>query len=1147
MIRPEIGLSNVYLNLSVETGSSLEGSFMIYSKNGQELEGKVFSTNDKVVVRNADLSGTECEISYYFKGKMAIAGEEHAGDFLLLTNGGEYNIPYRVSVVQKKYWFGDREIANLNDFYELAKEDWKKARDIFFTKEFPNILLAQHEEEQILYHDLLKGYSKDRIMDHFLMETMGKEPARLEIMEQEIVIDETKVGRLMLKGKGWGCLEGNISSERGSLLFNKERFHMEDFHDNSMDLFLSFREGCQKDVLVIESGLEQIKIPVRCKRTNLEEKSRVRGNQKAYAALLRSYVSFRTGKITEEEYVETSLKALVPKDNFCELYCLLLLLIQGTTEETAVEERDSFAAHLEEKKSRYLEDPKVRSFYYYVMALWRKDPAFTKEAAAFIRKELEKSGALEDFILLLFLDETLAFSEKEQESTLLTYLEQGENSPLFYLAYLDLLNQEPYLLEHFGEKKADVIRWGVKHQYLSRKLMEQFASLALREKNFRKKELDLLIYFYDKNPEVLCLKAICSLLMKGNKTDLCYHRFFAEAVAQNLNLIGINEFYLRTLDFEADPLISKIVLYYFHYSNSLDRREKAWLYVNIWNHREEYGEIFQNYKPRMEEFVKEQLTEGKINRYVKQLYERMLPSLLEEKEWAKYLPNVIFKKKMICHNPVMEGIYVCHPENEEEVFVPLVDGECQLEIYSVNARIYFADRMGNRYHCGISYSLEHYLEEENYRKDCLEYCNDNRKVFVRWLKLEEEDKKEVLSRLLLQKEETNSWRREKAVEQILDYHYEERAMEDLSECLDQINYRIISPAYRRTLMNYYMACDRMEDAYFGVELYGSDLMDPSQLYLLTCVGLYLNKQEKDDLLLTMAYRSFVNRNYNEEMLLYLKNFFEGRVFDLLDLWNILEQTGLNDVDYEERVLKQIQFVGAKDDRKYALLDSYLKKRENRELAWTLMEEESADYVIDSLKPAGEVFLSDEYFTVLEHLTEGQNSKETDWPLLLQLAFLARKAESGWKDREKYQIAQLVKELCQKEIVFPFFEKFESFVSIPSLWKESVCFWFRGEGERTYFLNLQGTGEEFEIPVQELGKGCYYGTCFLPSFPSLTEAKVSGETYPVGMAMIGNGVEGSRSWILEQMDQEKEKAAGWMKDYERILERMDRQLQFLREQ
>lgn len=1149
MIRPEIGLSDIYLDLCVETGTSFDGSFTVYSKNGQELEGKVFSTNDKIVPRVTELSGTECQIPFYFKGRMAIPGEEHYGEFLLLTNGGEYNIPFCVTVVRQKVWFGDQSVSDLTEFAEFAKKDWKKAKDIFFTKDFPDILLAEQEEFRSLYHDLLKGFSKDAILDHFLMVTAAKQPVQISADFAEVPIDDTRIGKITLTKEGWGWLEGHIYGENGNLYVSRERITMEDFEDEKLELFLSFKENQEEDTVVIETAFSRITIPVYKKYAVIEGNRPPKRHNPDCSRLLRYFVQFRTGKITTEEYIGYSMQNLPSSGKIYELYCFLLLIIREKTMETENEDCNEYGKKIEAKEEEYLKDPEVRNFYRYVLSLWKKDPAITKEAARNMKIAFEKERKLRDFLLLLVMDEEIAFHYEAQWAVLLQFIEQNENSPLLYLAVLDVLNKEPYLLEQLKERKTSVIRWGLRHQYLSQKLIEQFARLAIKERSYKKNQLPILMSIYEKKPDELYLKAICTMLMKGNKIEKEYHIYFEQAVRRKLNLIGLNEFFLRSLDFETNPVLPKLILYYFHYSNSLDKREKAWLYLNILIHKEEYEEVYDSYYERIEDFVKEQLMEGKMNRYLKQLYEKILPELLKDLDLAKYVPNLIFRKKLTCSNLMMEGVCVCHPENEEEISIPFVDGCCQIEIYSPNAKLYFVDRMGNRYVKGIAYNLESYLEEESFRDFCLEYNKDNRKVFVKWMNQEEDDKKEQLARLLIQNDEAKSWKTEKAVEKILDYHYEEKTLEDLSECLDKINYRIISPSYRRTLMNYYMACNRMEDAYFGVELYGSDFMEPAQLYLLTSVGLYLHKNEKDDLLLVMAHRSFVNRKYNNDILIYLRTYFEGRVFDLLDLWTVLKKEGLETAEFEERVLNQISFVKAKNEKMLDVLLSYLDKTENAPLIESMLEAYNTYYLCRGLKEdtsAGKL-MPESYFSILDKQAKGTYV----FNQISSLAYLLHKSESGWEENEKMVIRRMVQKLCKEEVIFPFFKKFESFVSIPFLWRESVCFWFFTENEKEYSLSIElGDGEEKHIDhliMKKIGTGFYYGSCYVPAFEQILQADAEGFEGRISWKRIEEFVPGSRNHLLFKMQEEKKRAGTWMADYERIMERMKEQLKFLGEQ
>ena len=147
-------------------------------------------------------------------------------------------------------------------------------------------------------------------------------------------------------------------------------------------------------------------------------------------------------------------------------------------------------------------------------------------------------------------------------------------------------------------------------------------------------------------------------------------------------------------------------------------------------------------------------------------------------------------------------------------------------------------------------------------------------------------------------------------------------------------------------------------------------------------------------------------------------------------------------------------------------------------------------------------------------------------------------------------AESVMELCRKQILIPCFEKFESFAPIPSLWKESVCFWFRSEEGKSYTLHVvleDGSKQrEEQIGAKEIGKGFYYGNFYRPLSENIKEKNVPGFDGSVSLLPIGSSVTGSRNQLLWRMQEEKERAGSWMKDYEVIMGRMGEQLRFLGE-
>lgn len=1118
MTKPEIELSDLYLNLSIETGTSYEGSFIIYSKNGQELSGKVLSTNDKIVLKESRISGTECEIPFYFKGKMAIPGEEHVGDFLLITNGGEVNLPYSVHVVPKKLRIMDQTLSNLKDFKEFAKENWTKAKEIFYTREFHDVFFSNEEEYHDLYHGLLKGQSKDVILDNFLMEATRKEPIRLDVEPKEVTLKKENGGNLVVTMHGWGYIEGKIYGKYGNLELEKQSFDAYDFEDEKLTLPLQLKEGKREDILVIETIYQRIEVAVNQEtQERLHAPAALQRKKEIYPLLLRYYVKLRTGKMTPEEYLGASYKILPEQGNFYELYRFQLSLIEQQVskkeDQTAI---FALAKKLEENRQRYLRDEECRSYYYYLMSLYKKDRASLMEAAMQIRDTYEKSGRFSDYLLLLMVDQTYALDFKGQCDHFYEYLKKGETSPLLYLGLLDVLNREPYYLEQLEGYRSSILMWGFRHEYLSLELTRQFAGIALKEKYYSRKHLDVLLKLYQVRQDESYLKGICSLCIKGNKADSVYHRYFEDALKKDLKIVGLNEYYIRTLDFSTYPELPMPLLYYFHYSNSLDKKEKAYLYANILYHKEKYEEILPGYLIRMEQFVREQMMEGRMNRYLLVLYKHFLPEILKDKEMAKYLPNILFKKKMTCNNPSIEGVYICQDEREE-IYVPIVNGVCQIEQYSVSMELYFVDGKANRYHYGIGYQISDYLNEEEYKEICIQYNSKNNKVLLKWMEPAE-----------------------KSLEKTLELHYEEKNMRALSECLDQINYRVVNPAHRRNLMNYYMACNRMEDAYFGAELYGSDMMDVSQLYLLTMVGLYLHKEEKDDLLLVMAHRSFIGGKYNKEILTYLRTYYEGRNFDLIKLWHELKKEGLDTVEYEERVLNQITFTGEREEGMLDVLLSYLEKRENDDLTVSMLEIYSLYYFF------GRKNVPKSYFSILDR----QAARENGLSFISKLAYLLRKATEGYALEERTCIKTFVKSFCEKHMVFDFFDAFESFVDISPILKEMTGFYCYSEEGKELKLSVVIENQQKVLRVkttqmEEMSAGFYYGQVYLLADEVIKEKRVFCQEEEMAVVVIQNQmqkpVKNSRRQILAMMDTEKRKAGKTLEEYETLLSRMDEQL------
>ena len=289
----------------------------------------------------------------------------------------------------------------------------------------------------------------------------------------------------------------------------------------------------------------------------------------------------------------------------------------------------------------------------------------------------------------------------------------------------------------------------------------------------------------------------------------------------------------------------------------------------------------------------------------------------------------------------------------------------------------------------------------------------------------------------------------------------------------------------------------------------------------------------------------MNGKYNDEIILYLRNYFEGRLFDLLDFWVILKEKKMDTAEYEEKLLQQMLFTGERDEQMLDVLLSYLEKEENDSLADSMLDLYSRYYIL------GEGQVPDSFFLILEKQVEKGNPLS----LMVRLSYLRRKAEQGIKKEEQDKIREFLEDFCQRGILFPFFETFESIFSLPPLLKEMTWISYysekRKERELLFLIrNNEGKIRQESVPMRELCPGFYYGSVYLLEGETASLEPKTGEEKKKGkiqMEKMKGQVFGSRKQILHQMEEKKANALPMMHQYEEVLSRMEEILVLLGEE
>ena len=1067
-IAPVLRISTTNIEVSVEEGRVYHGSFIIESDNHIPVKGIVRSTNDKVGLKVQEFEGVRVEVPYYFKGKLATAGNEFEGDFLLLTDGGEYNIPYRFTVVSRAAETSIGRISNMEEFTALYYANRAEAMELFFLPKFADVFLKELPEQKNMYHSLMKSRSRNMIVEEFLTAAGYKEPTCLQVEQKQLVLDAGKdKACIEVRLTADGYIEGKIVAEKGLVHLSAERFTSADFKDGvfALEVEKSQSHAVGNDVIHIRTVRQDLAVPVEwwgaAPAFNAEKEKR-RRIKRQKAELMHNYLFFRTGSIRFEDFAEGSARALEDLTHLTggeewSLYRIHLLIMEEKNDQA-----EEWFARLEERQKQEPMEPLFHNYYLYLRAMFRRTPEAISEAVLSIRDFYERSDyKAEALWMLIYLDREYVYNKRLQYDTIKQLFQEGRNSSLLFFEACEILNENPNYMEEPGSFEISIFRWGVRYGYISMSLAYQFARLALRIKYYSHAVFHIAQKLYEIEPDEQFLQVICSLLIKGNRCGQEYHAYFRKAVEANLKIIGLNEFFVRSMDFSEFERIPHRVLIYFTYSNSLDSREKAYLYSNVLENQEAYDEVYRAYCSKMLPFVEEQLLKGRMNEHLAYLYHYFQKEILEKPSNTKAVCDILFYRKILCGNQNMIGVYVARPETGEETYYPLSGGFCYAEIPSSRAVLYFVDSSEQRYATGIAYKKEPFLLLEQFPEEWIWKNMENRHILLSLSdRMDGELKEQDMA--ILQKiafhDAYRPWIRARAVERMLTWYENHQNKPELSRWLERVDYTNVSPEFRKSLMDYYMEVGMTENAFFGIELYGCGIMGAVKRLKLASFGVRHNDFKYDETTLFLSYSAFMSKKYNRDTLTYLMEHFEGETEDLLLIWERSRKFELDTASLERRILRQSIFTGNDSDGVYAVFEHFYEKYREEEIAGQYLA------YVSGKEQKGMLTLPESVHLIIgEEIVSGR-IRDRQTMIAFLYYFASREA---WKERVREAADYMIRTLLQEECFLPVYDSYKKYVELPVQYLERTFLTYRSGVGREVWLYYQLDGEKDVTKKQRL--------------------------------------------------------------------------------
>lgn len=1026
------------IELSVLPDQIVEGSFTVYGPEGVVTEGKVVSSDLRMKCLTPAFGGSQDEIFYQADTSEMKAGDEIKGAFHIISNQGEYYIPFSVNVIHKTIESSLGTIKNLFHFTNLAKSNWAEAVDLFYSGELGQIFTGNDRQFYAAYKGLSTIYGNEHNVEEFLLFINKKKSVEFIPEDTQIKIeDPIALSRyaLVINRNGWGYTYLRIETEGDFLKVNEEVVSEDAFLGNIYRLYYYILDeklhagnnfGCIR-LISFEKTIE-IPVTVICKSERDRRYAGIRKEKKHVTLqLMQYYQAFRLKKISTKTWMEESgklierLKELDGKDLSARLFQSQLLMSQ---------ERFNEAKWILKQEEERIEDlregmPELWCYYLYLTTLYSNDDEYTDAVSQRISTLYwQNRGNWRIAWLLLFVSDEYTKNPSGKWAFLEELFTYHCYSPIIYMEAWNLICMNPAMLLKLGEFELQVLHYAAKNEAMKDDVLIQLLYLAQKQKTYSESLFRILTACYGKKMQDDILQAICATLIKGNKYGPKYFKWYRLGVEQNLRITRLYEYYMMSHPLDDKEALPKMILMYFSYQSDLNYETTAYLYAYVHKHQEELEDIYVNFIPAIEHFVIEQIKRGRINKDLAYLYRNFVVQSMVDEELAKALMPLLFMKEITVESDIIKQVIPVYPYTDVQEAYPVTGKSVQVPIYDENCKLILEDDSHNRYVCSVSCQTKPLvttgklsllaapfaMQDIGY---ALYVCYD-RKSSV----LIQEDNVERF-RFLADSDYLVKTRRQEIRIKLIQFYYEKNRMWELDEYLQALAPEDVAAADRKEIVHIMVLRGMYPEAYAWVRRLGPYGIDAKTLLKLCSRMLEQGDMEEDPFVTGILHHVLNKGKYDEQVLTYLVRNFNGSTKDMRDIWKSADSFGVDTYDLCERIIVQLIYTGAYIGEKMDIFRAYMQSGGKEEVITAFLSQCCYDYVIREKIVEPILFKS-----ILQLYKE-----KADLHLVCKLAYLKYYAENPSEITEDIQavIRDFLQELLNRQIVLPLFKEFHNFL------------------------------------------------------------------------------------------------------------------------
>ena len=723
-VQPDIVFEETNLVLIIGEGEVYRGSFLIKSYNDSKIRGIVYPSSFRVHFKDQGFEGNPSRIEFTYDGRGLKPGHVEQGKFTVVCTGGEYELSF-TAIIEKPYVMTSYgKVQSTDDFRKLAIKDFSEAGRLFRSRDFYEILKYENERIFHLYDNMRKWSLGDQAMEEFLVGIKQKECIFLTLQGEGMLFEDVKEstkGTIPIMKNTWGFMPIHIETEGRFLKVNRPDITTEDFVGNNYEVEYLVRperlhSGRNYGAIRFVTPYETLTYEVEVLQ-NLEYDENHHVPELLYAQALKEYVGYIGGRIGLDDWVESATEkvaAIRKIETQSEMYQLLQAHIYVIGKK--MEEAKWILENYNYNRFAIGKDPITNCYYLYLTALVRGKGPHTDRVLDEIGKTyMRHQDSWFLLYMLLHLDNRYRNPYKKLE-VLEQQFEFEVHGVLFYLEAYLCYQEKPTLLKKLGKFEIQVLNFASKYRLMTKELALYVANFASQQKAYSEPLFRILERNYETYDEPMILNTICTLLIKGNKTQNKYFMWYQKAVKAKLKIAKLYEYYMLTLDTERmrGTLPRSIFLYFMH-GNSLDYKKAAFLYANLLTYEEGGEEMFLEYREQMFSFTMDQLMKRHITEPLRILYKRFCTEEEMTSEHMEAMRDICHAYMVSTKVPNMKCVLVIESDGSVKQKVPYNEDEgAIIYLYDKESRIVWESIEGRHYTDSIPYEMKRLFYDRDF-------------------------------------------------------------------------------------------------------------------------------------------------------------------------------------------------------------------------------------------------------------------------------------------------------------------------------------------------------------------------------------------------------------------------------------------------